>query len=689
LGFVESNCSTTYPGGNPYTCCDCAEADFRCTSNSQCDDGSSCTTDTCSSGTCSNTDNGTCDITPPPDEPPDYECIWPYCLDSGYDLAANCSEDCESANHWLNEVYYICAESGSYYNCSNDVDGGIYSYDWEACYYCGGPCKCADEYGWCMEPSVGSTGRCNSYLTSRKWSTIPESIALCSRGTGVSTPVLNGNYWVWTCDGTDGTCGAAKGASVGCSAVANSPPIFNSLIIKNDKNITVPVETGNKNQICQTAFNRSRSVNFTVGASDPDGTADITNVTLTWNGNTITRKSSIGATTTFGTTFPSAYNSNSIYPFVVTITDSAGNTAVDTSRYFKTWDCKVSISGTIFDATDDGDPVCPSVGFTKQADPLALNFTSLAFTGGGIGVSMTTINSPNYNSGSNYLTWGINTNISSFNTDISLTDPKIRFKSLSSVSWNCPTNTYVDTTILDPYSTDPMSITADFSGILIQDSWWQASEGGVIGNSKVTGQIPITCTTNCQISLNGLVAAPTVENDTTKSLENSQSWFYSATPAKLANVNTNYSYFYSQYFVKKGIGTTLIGNKTITSISDLGSDTNYIYFIDGDLNINGNIVNTNNFLMIIVSGDITVSQDADRVDGILVANNIYANGASNTQLVFNGSLFAFNNVDFSRDYIDRVINNSTPAVVVNYNPKLIFNLPGSVAKVLTDWQWGN
>ena len=714
LGFEETNCTVTYPGGNPYTCCDC-EQSTECNYSSDCNDGNDCTSDYCntSTGVCSYTAITTGDCAD--EEPPDYdECEYPYCLDNGYHIADNCSGDCETENYWLNQEFYICCAPGYDYICDqwcyvDQVYGN--------CSYCNGPCRSencpttcqtrdsfvpdgSESNGVCKIKYCPATTPINGVCGSANDGTflIAPTENLCSVGTA-SIVTTSGYTHYWTCSGN------CTGTFENCIAFANSPPVFQNLVIKNNDSFVVPVESGNRNQICQTVFNRSRQVTFEVSVSDQDGITDIAiggNVTLIWGDGVSVNKTipiigNIGATTVFGwsgsNTVPDDFiNINGIYPLKVTVTDSVGNTAVNTFRSFKFWDCKVPVSGTIYDSTVGG-VSCPDIGFDNPADPVILNFSSLAFTGGGVGVSMTDINSPNYTNGTNYLTWGVNTYVASFNEDISLTNPTIRFKnSKSDSSWNCNTTSYIDTIgIVDPYDATSIGITADFSGTLIQDPWWQADGGGVISNDKVIGQVPVTCTdtNNCtsEISIDALVSAPTVSND--GKLSSYQNWYYSDTNnATLANYNTNYSYFFDQYFVKKGVGTTL-ASKTITSISDLGSDANNIYFINGDLTIEGNIVNSDDFLMIIVSGDITVDQSVTQVDGILVANNINATDSSDNQLVFNGSLYAANSVNFSRDYVDKLTNNSTPAVVVKYDPELIFNMPGDIAKILTNWQWGN
>ena len=553
------------------------------------------------------------------------------------------------------------------------------------------PGRCSNSYG-CKRANAytSSTADCNSPIGTVNYS--PD----CSCNFNKDDPYCIANCPCQNCTVDDSVFNLFS--SDPCIATRNYPPIFGGLVIKNDSGGEVLVEAGDRNQICQTSFNRSRSITFEVTASDQDGITDITSggsVTLTWNGKTVPYLGYVGdgsktGVFTFGTTFPDdGWNNASVYPLKVVVTDSMDSTVSDSYRNFKIWDCQIPVSGAIYDATEASTPYCPTNGFGKLSDASILNFQSLTFQNDAGNKNMT-VNPDgiSYDSGSNGLTWGVDNYIPKFNDKISLSDGAIR------VNGNCP-SWVIDTSVVDPYVSAP-TIIADFSGILDQNPWWQAVGGGVVSNSQINGHIPVTCTFNCKISIGGLVSSPKVINDTNKSLSDAQGWYYGATGsdnsntnAKLANVNTNYSYFYNQFFVKKGVGTTFVGNKTITSLTDLGSDTNNIYFINGDLITAGDIITTNKFLMIIVSGNITVTQDTKRVDGVLVANNIYASGDSDNQLNFNGSLFAFNNVEFSRNYTDKLINNSTPAVVVNYNPGLMFNMPGSVAKILTNWQWGN
>jgi len=72
-----------------------------------------------------------------------------------------------------------------------------------------------------------------------------------------------------------------------------------------------------------------------------------------------------------------------------------------------------------------------------------------------------------------------------------------------------------------------------------------------------------------------------------------------------------------------------------------------------------------------------------------VANNIIAAGINSSPLNFNGSLYAADSTNLSGRSLGGSANNSSPAVIVKYDPEMIFNIPESLAKVLTSWQWGN
>jgi len=513
---------------------------------------------------------------------------------------------------------------------------------------------------------------------------------LCSTGTSsvIDSTASDGTF-NWNCIGS---CNGSTGI---CSAIRDSAPVFTGFSIKNVSGTTVSADSSSRNQICENSFTSTTSpttARFTVTYTDNQGGSDIGSIQLKIGSQTFTSSSLTvsgnNATAVFDIA-RSQISSTSLESISVIGYDvhsgSVSSSWVSTGRSFKFWDCKVSVSGNGYDSSATGGSCSNDSFVTKISSDIVYGLTMNDVSSANEDQIMT-VNSPAYSSGANSLTWGRDYlfKLSNFPG----TDPTVRLNGSST----CTSQITLNSLVVDPYQ-DTMSFTADFTSVLDQDSWWQANNGGVISNNKIDNRVPVTCTTdNCKISIGSLVAAPLIDN-TGKTETESQSWFYGGVDsvnsnAKLADVNKNYSYFYKQYLVRNGIGITAVGNKTIASVNDLGNDTNGIYFIDGNLMINGNIDAGGKFLMIIVNGNITANQNATRVDGILVANNIYA--VDNGQLVFNGSLFASNTIDFSgRSFATKSDNNLNPAVKVNYKPELIFKIPSKLTKILANWQWGN
>jgi len=49
-------------------------------------------------------------------------------------------------------------------------------------------------------------------------------------------------------------------------------------------------------------------------------------------------------------------------------------------------------------------------------------------------------------------------------------------------------------------------------------------------------------------------------------------------------------------------------------------------------------------------------------------------------------LYARGNIRLYRSFSDKTVNNTTPAVKINYSPGLIFNLPPEIMRVLSGWR---
>ena len=158
------------------------------------------------------------------------------------------------------------------------------------------------------------------------------------------------------------------------------------------------------------------------------------------------------------------------------------------SRSFKFWDCNVPVSGTVYDGSGISPPEAIEcsipTGFSKLVGDI--NFTGLTFKNITGDKSMT-INSPNYSSGVNYLTWG-KIYTFAFNPDIGLNTAGVKMK-LSNNSICQSTIDLTNNTTVNPYESLP-SLRADFSGVVDQDPWWQAIDSELLTIMKLEVEFP-------------------------------------------------------------------------------------------------------------------------------------------------------------------------------------------------------
>ena len=141
-----------------------------------------------------------------------------------------------------------------------------------------------------------------------------------------------------------------------------------------------------------------------------------------------------------------------------------------------------------------------------------------------------------------------------------------------------------------------------------------------------------------------------------------------------------YQYFYNNFLINNGVG--------ITGTDWSGKPSEGVYFVNGNLNIDSDFaLDSGKTMIVVVKGKISIAESVSRIDGIYVADGgIEALGSSTNQLVINGMLYSRANIRLARSFTDKMQNNTTPAVKINYQPGLIFNLPGKLMRVLSDWQ---
>jgi len=487
----------------------------------------------------------------------------------------------------------------------------------------------------------------------------------------------------------------------------NAPPTFTSLVIKNANNVVAVGETGGttlRNHICQTTFQNStipRRVVFEASVNDPDGAADISTATLTWNGKNylmtkVGSPTGTGATMRATVDFSSTDNNGGVYDLFVTVTDINGvsSGSVNTNRDWKVWDCQVPTSGTLYNGSA-GQACFTGLGFSVPIDA-GVGFNSITFSDTP-NVVMTDNDLDSY--GTNNVTWGKNylplingDDASNIDGTLLATGRITRIIDLGTGTTYCPSSVSIGTSnYISAYSNSPQA-KIDFSFIQDQEAWYQVVGAGVKSRNRLEYGVPVTVlpVTNKFLTLgdatriNGLVSGIDFENKNGNNLKNDigspNNWYV------LRNTNDldiyNYNYFYNNFYVKAGVG--------ITGTGWSGKPANGIYFVKTNLIIDNNFVLANpseNTMMVIVNGDITIQPNVTRLDGIYIADgSITAGGDNATALTINGMLYAGGNVRLYRSFTDKTDNNTTPAVKVNYSPGLIFNLPPKILRVLSGWK---
>jgi hypothetical protein len=504
-----------------------------------------------------------------------------------------------------------------------------------------------------------------------------------------------------TCSGDDGLSTYAEGYFL---YDPNLPPTFSNLTIKNSSGTLVSVETGNKNQICQTAFNKDRIVTFTVTASDPDGVSDITDIKLRWNGHEFTRASLNNGVAVFTETLNSNLNNGITYPLQVNVTDTRNNTTgwIGSGRNFKIWDCGVSLQGTVYDgSSEELGPSCNASSFNK---PINANISySLKYDSGDSEKTMTVV-SPNYSSdSSNNLFWG-DSYRAEFTIPASVSQMKTTDLGDQKVASVCPNsllNLVLDDSHVNPYSTEP-KLQVDFSTIVDQENWYQSTGGSINSLTTVSDFIPVTCTdtTNCQNSIsiknpitssdNGVIISLNLDKGCDScTTGNPNNWYISQNRSNLGE-SYDYQYFYNIYSNNPSGITHYNDSKNWSSIvSDIGGTG--IILINGSVTIDNNIsLNSGEMLMIIANGQIIINSAVNHVEGILVANQgIVASGNSDDQLIIDGILYSPNSsVLLDRTFKEKSDNNSAPSVLINYQPEFLFNLPLQIVEILSIHQYG-
>lgn len=224
------------------------------------------------------------------------------------------------------------------------------------------------------------------------------------------------------------------------------------------------------------------------------------------------------------------------------------------------------------------------------------------------------------------------------------------------------------------------------SSTINQKPWFKVNDGSILTKGKVINYVPkTTCDgsgSNCgsTVSNGGIYskAASSVSgfDQVQKDSENDFS-FKTYTYAQLK----------SQYFDSKGVGTTFATNPDWSNVKTVTG----VIFVDGNLEINSDL-DISSFVMIIAKGTITIDPNVNQINAILVGDKIVAAATETgsttavSQLVINGMIHGASGVEFVRSLYPESLNNTTPSVVVNYKPELLFMIPQTLAKAFSQWK---
>lgn len=530
-----------------------------------------------------------------------------------------------------------------------------------------------------------------------------------------------------------------------------TPTLGGFAIYSSDGATEVLSQTGNRNHICQSGVfqlngSLTRNAIFRVSITDPDGVADIKKISFRMRSGstdyvvatldngvpsiTGTGASFYGtgvATSVSGNTrtvsFPIHFDENfntAIYSMEVYAQDFAGDELpivwTDTGRFFKVWNCKIKVRGTLFDGSDELlGPACSDHGFNKSAGPTS-NFTSLVFQGVFPAEDKTmSVNSPFYVSGDN----GNNDLLFSMRynpvlPNLAGTNPVFRIRDFGSGAsvYTCSgLPIFPQLSMLDPYVDTP-ELEIDFSSVLNQESWFQAVGGGVDSKSVITDNVPVTCqydtevdpTKKCQPVVSrdtifgtdkpdsGLIAGSGGIKNTSGcengcGYGNQNDW---GIERDVIGESYGYKYFYDRYFTGLKQGKVYGNGSNNIDLSTV--DQTGVAFINGNLDIseNNQRISQGNFLMLVVKGNINIASTVTEIDGIFIADGqIIAGQKSDSQLTINGILYSpSSKISLNRSYTNKETNNTSPAVVVKYRPDFIFSMPGKLVKVLSGWKEG-
>lgn len=373
--------------------------------------------------------------------------------------------------------------------------------------------------------------------------------------------------------------------------------------------------------------------------------------------------------------------------FQITMKSIQGNkvtpwTNITPDLKLKVWDCNVSVSGGFFDSS--GQPAC------TMTTPMPLGMVNnLAFGIGNSTVSAnitgTSYSGANLHFAKSYLPYFNGGNASNIYGTLAVTSHATKINNAA----NCTgVNDIGVSNWVDPYDDTTHQLQADFAFTRLMDPWYQIIGSGLRSRANLVWAVPITApATSRYLTLNGTnLDHGVVFYGNQSNNRNGYNGAYSPVPNWHARTTLgrpsvyNYAYLYSRLFEKQGVGTTGTSWNQRPATGP--------FFVNGNLSINtNNSAFAGQPLLTVVQGNLTVNPTVTQLHGLFIINGNLDIGGSNTNpLIITGSVYTRGDAHISRSLIPQTNNNNNPAVIFQYQPGYMLNLPSEVTKVLSGWR---
>jgi hypothetical protein len=236
--------------------------------------------------------------------------------------------------------------------------------------------------------------------------------------------------------------------------------------------------------------------------------------------------------------------------------------------------------------------------------------------------------------------------------------------------------------------TDTASVTA-----INTVAWWQAKDGDITAeNGGILSTVPAAAYFDTD-GTGGFPGVPTYYNGSLNygsGLLSTKQW--SANTLTSQSRRFDYSYFNNLIpsdFVSPttydGYVWTKISGAHTLSATDFTTNKN-VLFVNGDLNITGNITLTDGtgFFLAIVSGNITVDPSVTSLEGIYLTDGTFSTGAGTSALNVRGSVASY--TGFTASNLQRnLANNNQPAELFTFAPDQIALFPEKLGFRRTRW----